>query len=100
MKLVRQILIILTLVFAANSDLLAQRKKEKNKVTPESGAEKEASAKAEKQAQYKSRKDHHLEVQDKATRKRMKKTKKKAERHSWGKDVPWYKRWFRKDNFH
>jgi len=73
----------------------AQRKKETNKVTPKSGQQKEAAALEQKQSEYKSRKDHHLEVQDKATRKRMKKTLKKAERQSWGKQAPWYKRWFR-----
>jgi hypothetical protein len=102
MKLLKWIfLVILAGALTLNAD--AQRKKEKNKNTPESAAkadaEKQASAQQEKQNQYKSRRDHHLEVQDKATRKRMKKTKKKAERHSWGKDVPWYKRWFRKDKF-
>jgi hypothetical protein len=29
----------------------------------------------------------------------MKKNLKRAEKHSWGKDVPWYKRWFRKKKF-
>jgi len=75
---------------------IAQRKKESNKVTPASAHQKEAAALEQKQSEYKSRKDHHMESQDKATRKRMKKTLKKAERHSWGKQAPWYKRWFRR----
>jgi hypothetical protein len=75
----------------------AQReKKESNKVTPASARKKELGAMEQKQADYRSRKDHHLESQDKATRKRMKKTLKKAERHSWGNQAPWYKRWFRR----
>lgn len=92
-------LVLLFLLVTFTGEIHAQRKKEKNKITPESGPLKEAKAKEEKQAQYVSRKDHHMEIQDKATQKRMKKTQKKAERHSWGKDAPWYKRWFRKDGF-
>ncbi len=102
MKFLRIILPVLFFTFLS-SDAVAQRKREKNKITPESAAkadaEKQASAKQEKNTQYKSKRDHHLEIQDKDTRKRMKKNLKKAEKHSWGKDVPWYKRWFRKDGF-
>lgn len=65
-------------------------------MTPQSAAEKDAKARGEKEAQYIDGRVHHKKVQDKATRKRMKKNLKKAERHSWGKDVPWYKRWFRR----
>jgi len=85
----------LGLIFFAG-DATAQRQKESNKVTPKSAQQKEAAALEQKQSEYKSRKDHHLESQDKATRKRMKKTLKKAERHSWGKQAHWYKRWFRR----
>ncbi|MBL0314810.1 MAG: hypothetical protein IPP69_03180 [Flavobacteriales bacterium] len=98
MRYLRPLLLIIVLVFASEN-IHAQRKREKNKVTPESGAQKEAKAMEQKQSEYNSRKDHHMESQDKATRKRMKKNLKKAQRHSWGKDVPWYKRWFRKDKF-
>lgn len=98
MRYLRYILMF-TLLLTFGGNIHAQRKKEKNKVTPESGAQKEAQAMEQKRAEYNSRKDHHMESQDKATRKRMKKNLKKAERHSWGKDVPWYKRWFRKDKF-
>lgn len=41
----------------------------------------------------------HVKRQDKATQKRMKKNLRRAEKHSWGKEVPWYKRWFRKKKF-
>jgi len=98
MRTLRYILLFLTLSIVS-FEAEAQRKREKNKITPESGAEKKEEKLDIKQGEYNKRKDHHLEIQDKATRKRMKKTKKKAERHSWGKDVPWYKRWFRKDKF-
>ena len=74
----------------------AQPKTDSQKVTPQTARKKEAEALEKKQSEYQVRRDHHLEVQDKATRKRMKKTLRKARRHSWGKNVPWYKRWFRR----
>lgn len=89
--------VVLTAALICASDAAyAQRKKESSKVTPESARKKEEGALEQKQADYKSRKDHHLESQDKATRKRMKKTLKKAQRHSQGRQAPWYKRWFRR----
>jgi len=51
---------------------------------------------AERQAQYGAHKDHLTEIQSKETQKRMKKTLKKAQKHSQGKLVPWHKRVFRK----
>jgi len=82
MKALLKFLLPVILLLAGSPELLAQRqKKESNKVTPASAQKKEAGA---------------LESQDKATRKRMKKTLKKAERHSWGNRAPWYKRWFRR----
>jgi hypothetical protein len=74
----------------------AQKKSDAQKVTPQTARQKEADALEKKQNEYNSRKDHHLEVQDKATRKRMKKNLRKARRLSWGKNIPWYKRWFRR----
>jgi Flp pilus assembly protein TadB len=38
--------------------------------------------------------DRHMDNQDKETRKRMKKNKKKANRINSGKKEPFYKRWF------
>lgn len=38
--------------------------------------------------------DRHMDNQDKETRKRMKKNKKKAERINSGKKEPFYKKWF------
>lgn len=40
--------------------------------------------------------DRHESIQDKKTRKRMKKNKKKANRYNDGKKEPFYKRWFKK----
>ena len=97
MKVILKCTLLVIMLIAGSPDLFAQRqKKESNKVTPASAQKKDAGAMEQKQADYRSRKDHHLESQDKATRKRMKKTLKKAERHSWGNRAPWYKRWFRR----
>jgi hypothetical protein len=102
MRLLRLIFIIL-FTGCLSQHALAQKKREKNKITAEDGqksaAQKEAAAYEQKKEQYKARNDHHKEIQSKDTRKRMKKNLKKAEKHSWGKDVPWYKRWFRKKKF-
>lgn len=48
---------------------------------------------------YSARQNQHLSAQDKATRKRMKANRKRAERGSYGQHVPFYKRWFRKKHF-
>jgi hypothetical protein len=91
--------VLLCLMACSNASLAQRKQKESNKVTPASAHKKEQGAMEQKQADYRSRKDHHLESQDKATRKRMKKTLKKAERHSWGNRAPWYKRWFRRKGY-
>jgi hypothetical protein len=82
------------MIMAVN--VFGQPKSDAQKVTPQTARKKEADALEKKQSEYQSRKDHHLESQDKATRKRMKKNLRKARRQSWGKNVPWYKRWFRR----
>jgi flagellar biosynthesis/type III secretory pathway M-ring protein FliF/YscJ len=98
-----RMILLLILLFGVLSPLSAQRKREQHKITAEDGqkaaAEKEGQAMQQKQEQYKARNEHHKEIQTKETRKRMKKNLKKAQKHSWGKDVPWYKRWFRKKKF-
>ena len=89
-------IICIVVAFAIPVAIDAQNKSEGSKVTPQTARKKEAEALEKKQSEYQSRKDHHLDVQDKATRKRMKKNLRKARRQSWGKNVPWYKRWFRR----
>jgi hypothetical protein len=97
MKSVRIIrMVITTLLIQVAITGFAQPKTDAQKVTPQTARKKEAEALEKKQNEYQSRKDHHLESQDKATRKRMKKNLRKARRQSWGKNVPWYKRWFRR----
>ena len=90
-------LLLFTVMQIAFFGAYAQKKSDAQKVTPQTARQKEADALEKKQNEYNSRKDHHLEVQDKATRKRMKKNLRKARRLSWGKNVPWYKRWFRRN---
>jgi hypothetical protein len=89
-------LLLFTVMQIAVLGAYAQKKSDAQKVTPQTARQKEADALEKKQNEYNSRKDHHLEVQDKATRKRMKKNLRKARRLSWGKNIPWYKRWFRR----
>jgi len=70
--------------------------KQKDVQTRENAISKEKEAKALKQAEYAARSEHHSKLQDKATQKRMKKNLKRSQKHSWGKEVPWYKRIFRR----
>ena len=88
----------------AGSDVAAQKtkkgpKKDKNQITPENAGDQPNLDKARKQEEYNVKNDHHKDIQDDATRKRMKKNLKRSQKHSWGKEIPWYKRWFRKKNF-
>lgn len=73
--------------------------KESSKPTVSDANQEEMTARAAKEEEYKTKKEHQLEIQDKATRKRMKKTYKKAEKQSWGMDTPWYKRIFQRKKF-
>jgi hypothetical protein len=88
--------VMLSLLMTSAVQLSAQPEKDAQKVTPQTARKKEAEALEKKQNEYQTRRDHHLESQDKATRKRMKKNLRKARKQSWGKNVPWYKRWFRR----
>jgi hypothetical protein len=91
---------VVMLILVSSSPARAQRKRDKKQEaaqqTPASAANKEQADKERKVGEYQNTKKHHQSIQDEATRKRMKKNLKKAERHSWGKGAPWYKRWFRK----
>ena len=101
--MILRILILFTILTATASGVYAQRKSSKKeeaaKQTPESAAQKDQVNKDQKLGEYANTRNHHNEIQDAATRKRMKKNLKKAERHSWGKNIPWYKRWFRRKKF-
>lgn len=99
----RFLLILLAVVsIQIHADAQKQKKrppKEKQKTAEEAQAEaieKKKAKDAENMAKYQEGVEHHKSLQDKATQKRMKKNLKKAEKQSWGKNVPWYKRWFRR----
>jgi biopolymer transport protein ExbD len=105
MKGSQLILVLLMFFFGATSNVAkAQGRKKKppkqeNVQTPQNAMDKDKAIKAEKQGKYLGRRNHHYEIQDKATQKRMKENEKRALRISQGKDVPWYKRVFRKRKF-
>jgi Flp pilus assembly protein TadB len=58
--------------------------------------EREKAAKEQKQAEYDAHREHISDLQGKKVQKRMKKNLKKSQRISQGRQVPWYKRVFRK----
>lgn len=97
----KNILIVL-LVFAfgfigVSASAQKQKKrppKQENVVTQEDGNAKVDESKRQKEEEYKASKEHHKRIQDKSTLKRMKKNYKHAQKHSIGRDVPFYKRWF------
>lgn len=95
MKTILRNLMVLILLMTAASPAYSQKRKS-NQQTPKTAVEKQQKALEQKQAQYQGDKNHHRDIQDKETRKRMNRNYKRAQKHSWGKDVPWYKRWFHK----
>jgi alpha-tubulin suppressor-like RCC1 family protein len=99
-QMILRLLFIALLACALPQQNWAQRKRDKKQEaaqqTPESAAKKEYADRERKLEEYHNSKNHHQTIQDEATRKRMKKNLKKAEKHSWGKGAPWYKRWFKR----
>jgi type VI protein secretion system component VasK len=92
------IIICLGILVGTSATSVAQNKPEAQpapRTREDAIKEQEAKTKAFDEGMEMGRKQH-LKRQDKATRKRMKKNMRKAQKHSWGKDVPWYKRWFHK----
>ncbi len=97
-----KLLIVLMLAFLSAMPSVAQSgggNQPSKQITPKDAIDKQKQREKEQDDQLKAREEHHKKIQDKATRKRMKKNLKKAEKQSWGKNVPWYKRWFRKKKF-
>lgn len=88
------ITVILTLV---SGELSAQKEKSQS---PKAQAKEQAElrkAREEKiDKELQAKEDKHRTIQDKATRKRMKQTSKKSKRLAKGRQVPFYKRWFKK----
>ena len=100
MNLIRFLLLIFSLLISSQMAFSQKSKKkpakQENQITPENAKDQERVNLENKQKEYVTKKDYHSKNQDKATQKRMKKNLRRAEKHSWGKDIPWYKRWFRK----
>jgi len=71
-------------------------KEETEQIGPKEAAKKKAATGEKQKDEYQSKREQQLKAQDRQTRKRMKRTLKRAERYSWGKETPWYKRWFGK----
>ncbi|HEY8404098.1 MAG TPA: hypothetical protein VIK71_05760 [Flavobacteriales bacterium] len=94
MKSLLRILLLGTVLLAVQQPAFAQKKKQTNQVTPQNAQSRQKANKEQKIAEYQDSKKAHVKKQDKATQKRMKKNLKRAQKHSWGKEVPWYKRWF------
>ncbi|MFN8698808.1 MAG: hypothetical protein ACK500_05460 [Flavobacteriales bacterium] len=100
-NMIRLVAVIAFLAVTQSAD--AQKRPPRQKggdvQTPENAVTREKANRAEKEAAYVQKRDYHSDLQDKNTRKRMKKNLKRAQKHSWGKEVPWYKRVFRKRHF-
>lgn len=95
----RIFLLILLTGLAFHADAQKRPRREKDKQTRENAVDMKERQRQEKEAQYLDHREHIRDIQDKSTKKRMKKNLKKAQKHSQGKSVPWYKRLFRKRKF-
>ena len=85
------------IIFIATASVCVAQKrppKQDNVVTPADGAKKSAENKNRKWEEYETKKNHHNEIQDKATKKRMKESLKKSKSHGSPNRVPWYKKLF------
>ncbi len=100
---IRVILLAVLLLLSGATDASAQRRRGKGDSgdvqTPENAVERQKADLAEKEAEYKAKREHQKKLQDKATRKRMKQNLKRSRKQSWGKEIPWYKRLFRRRKF-
>lgn len=88
--------IIFFLSIAITADAQKKPPKEKNKQTRENAVDIKEAQRKQRESQYLDHREHIRDIQDKETQKRMKKNLRRAEKHSQGKSVPWYKRLFRK----
>lgn len=96
MKKVFSIIVLLSLILAPfNAD--AQRvKRTKTKKQKQEQIDKSGENRAKLESELSEKQEHHIAIQDKSTRKRMKANQKRQRRMSKGKAEPFYRRWFRK----
>lgn len=94
----RRLLVLLLAIFLGTGvPAEAQRRaKKETKKSMKEQSERKADNKAKIFNEYKSKEEKHFEIQDRATRKRMKANRKRQKRLSNGKPLPFYKRWFKK----
>jgi hypothetical protein len=94
----KKIFLILSFVCAGfiTTELHAQNKppKQTNVVTPQDGANKQKENRRRKEEEYKMKREKHDAIQDKATRKRMKESRKKSNKTGNANRLPWYKKIF------
>lgn len=86
---------VLLLAASDCSEVLAQKERSqspKQQAKEQSRLRKEREDKIDKE--IKAREDYHDSIQDKATRKRMKRNERKSRRIARGKSAPFYHRWF------
>jgi hypothetical protein len=97
----KQVLFLLSLafLFLLPQNSIAQRRKktpeQEATVTPDQAKDKSKENANRKEAEYQSKKERHEAIQDKATRKRMKESRKKSQQTAHPSRLPWYKRLFR-----
>jgi len=103
-RLMKALIIALFAAFAllstpAEAQKTPKKQRGSDVQTPENALDRDKADRAAIEAGYKDRKGHHDDLQDKATKKRMKQNYKRSQKQSWGKEIPWYRRMFRKRKF-
>ena len=97
----RSLLLALALITVITAEAQRRQRPPRDGQTPTTVAEsirstdeKKAARTLELQTGWDGAKDQHFTKQDRATRKRMKRTAKKSQRYRSGRHVPWWKRIF------
>ena len=95
----KKILVIFTLLGCVFLSPIVSAQKNKSPeqehtITPQDGRNKEKENRRKKEEEYQIKKQHHEKIQDKATLKRMKESRKRAEKNAGSGRKPWYKRLF------
>lgn len=93
---------ILVFILMITMSLLAvdgmAQKKRSSKKQQKAQVEKKESDRAQKESQLKDHQKHHLDIQSKSVRKRMKRNERARRKARQGKKEPFYKRWFKRKN--
>jgi len=73
-----------------------KEKKRKSRKSQQEQVGKKETDRSQKEGQLIKHREHHLEIQDKKVRKRMKRNERQRRRTMEGKSEPFYKRWFKR----